>query len=149
MIDLKYKRDWQLGLKKNLQDSVVKPIIFTAQRIKFCVKDLFNKCEQIRSFMRINSHLLKKSLTENIIFWALVQANRQETTVKMKKTYSLKNHVTSLFTFFKKVSSICDFFTAWCLDVRFYNLLYFYLFELLSTVLVSSSLQGEKMLYIV
>ena len=43
--DVKYKRDWQLSLKKNLQDSVVKPIIFTTQRMKFSVKDLFNKCE--------------------------------------------------------------------------------------------------------
>ena len=39
-IDVKYTRDWQIGLKKNLQDSVVKPIIFTAQKIKFSVKDL-------------------------------------------------------------------------------------------------------------
>ena len=27
LIDVKYTRDWQLGLKKNLQGSVVKPII--------------------------------------------------------------------------------------------------------------------------
>ena len=45
LIDVKYMRDWQLGLKKNLQDSVVKPIIFTTQKMKFSVKDLFNKCE--------------------------------------------------------------------------------------------------------
>ena len=45
LIDVKYTRDWQLGLKKNLQDSVVKPIIFTTQKMKFSVKDLFNKCE--------------------------------------------------------------------------------------------------------
>ena len=30
-IDVKYTRDWQLGLKKNVQDPVVKPIIFTTQ----------------------------------------------------------------------------------------------------------------------
>ena len=44
-IDAKYTRDWQLGLKKNLQDSVVKPIIFTTQKMKFSIKDLFNKCD--------------------------------------------------------------------------------------------------------
>ena len=45
LIDVKYTRDWQLGLEKNLQDSVVKPIIFTNQKMKFSVKDLFNKNE--------------------------------------------------------------------------------------------------------
>ena len=46
LIDVNYTRDWQLGLKKNLQqDSAVKPIIFTIQKMKFSVKDLFNKFE--------------------------------------------------------------------------------------------------------
>ena len=44
--DLNYMRDWQLGLKKNLQkDSMVKPTMFTTQKITFSVKDLVNKCE--------------------------------------------------------------------------------------------------------
>ena len=51
LIGVKYTRDWQLGLQKNLQDSVVKPIKFTTQKMKFSVKDLFNKCEYIHSFM--------------------------------------------------------------------------------------------------
>ena len=33
-----------------------------AQKIKFSVKDFFSKCDQIRSYLRIWSHLLKKSL---------------------------------------------------------------------------------------
>ena len=41
LIDVKYTRDWQLGLKKNLQDSG--PIIFRTHEIKFSVNDLFNK----------------------------------------------------------------------------------------------------------
>ena len=45
LIDVKYRRDWQLDLKKTLQDSVVKLIIFAIQKLKFSVKDLFNKCE--------------------------------------------------------------------------------------------------------
>ena len=45
LIDVKYLGDWQLGLKKNLQDSVVKSIIFTRREMKFSVKDLFNRCE--------------------------------------------------------------------------------------------------------
>ena len=36
--------------------------------MKFSIKDFFSKCDQIRSFLRIWSHLLKKCLMENIIF---------------------------------------------------------------------------------
>ena len=43
-------------------------IIITAQKLKFSIKDFFSECDQIRSFLRIWSHLLKKSLMENIIF---------------------------------------------------------------------------------
>ena len=35
------------------------------------IQDFFSKCDQIRSFLRIRSHLLKKSLMENFIFSAL------------------------------------------------------------------------------
>ena len=33
----------------------------TAQKLKFSIKDFFSKCDQIRSFLRIWSHLLRKS----------------------------------------------------------------------------------------
>ena len=36
--------------------------------MKFSIKDYFNKCDQIGSFIQIWSHLLKKSLTEKAIF---------------------------------------------------------------------------------
>ena len=36
--------------------------------MKFSIKDLFSKCDQIRRFLRIWSHLLKKLLMENFIF---------------------------------------------------------------------------------
>ena len=39
--------------------------------MKFSIKDFFSKCDQIRSFLRIWSHLFKKSLMENFIFCAL------------------------------------------------------------------------------
>ena len=39
----------------------------TAQK-KFFIKYFFNKCDQIRSFLRIWLRLLKKSLLENLIF---------------------------------------------------------------------------------
>ena len=39
--------------------------------MKFSIKDFFSKSDQIRSFLRIWSHLLKKSLMENFIFYAV------------------------------------------------------------------------------
>ena len=39
--------------------------------MKFSAKDFFSKCDQIRRNMRIWSHLLKKSLMENLIFCAV------------------------------------------------------------------------------
>ena len=35
---------------------------YTAQKMKFSIKDFFSKYDQIRSFLQIWSHLLKKSL---------------------------------------------------------------------------------------
>ena len=43
----------------------------TAQNMKFSIKDFFSKCDQIRRFLRIWSHLLKKSLMENFMFCAV------------------------------------------------------------------------------
>ena len=57
--------------------SVINGIIFyrrtliTAQKMKFFIKYFFCKCDQISSFLRIWSHLLKKSLMENFIFGAV------------------------------------------------------------------------------
>ena len=45
--------------------------ITTAQKMKISIKDLLSKYGQIHSFLRIWSHLLKKSLMENFIFCAL------------------------------------------------------------------------------
>ena len=43
---------------------------YTAQKMKF--KDFFSKCDQIRRKMWTWSHLLKKSLMENFIFYAVL-----------------------------------------------------------------------------
>ena len=43
-------------------------INFTAQKMKFSIKDIFIKCDQIRRKLLIWSHLLNKSLMENFIF---------------------------------------------------------------------------------
>ena len=39
--------------------------------MKFSSKDFFSKCDQIRCFLHIWLHLLKKSLLENFIFCAV------------------------------------------------------------------------------
>ena len=51
----------------------------TAEKMKFCIKDFFSKCAQIRSFLRIWSHLLKKSLMENFIFCAVWKSKKNFT----------------------------------------------------------------------
>ena len=43
----------------------------TALKMKFFIKDFFSKSVQIRSFLRIWSHLLEKFLMENFIFCAV------------------------------------------------------------------------------
>ena len=48
---------------------------FTAQKMKFSIKDFFSKCDQIRWKLRVWSHLLKKSLMENFIFCAVINLN--------------------------------------------------------------------------
>ena len=41
------------------------------EKMRLSIKDFFSKCDQIRSFQRIWSHLLKKSWMENLIFCAV------------------------------------------------------------------------------
>ena len=51
---------------------VTKRKYYTAQKMKFSIKDFFSKCDQIRRKLRIWSHLLKKSLMENFTFCAVL-----------------------------------------------------------------------------
>ena len=44
---------------------------FPLQKMKFSIKDFLSKFDQIRSFLRIWLSLLKKSLMENFIFYAV------------------------------------------------------------------------------
>ena len=48
------------------------PISFTAQKMKFSIRDFFSKCDQVRRKLRIWSHVLKKSSLESFIFCALI-----------------------------------------------------------------------------
>ena len=40
----------------------------TAKKMKFSINDFFSKCTQIRSFLRVRSHLLEKSSIQNFNF---------------------------------------------------------------------------------
>ena len=45
-------------------------------KMKFSIKDFVSKCDQIRSKLRIWSHLLNKSLMENLNFCAVKNVKR-------------------------------------------------------------------------
>ena len=51
-----------VNCKGEYQDSII------AQKVKFSIKYFFSKYDQILSFLRVWSHLLKKSLMESLIF---------------------------------------------------------------------------------
>ena len=50
-------------------------VSITEQKMKFFIKDFFSKCDQIHSILRIWSHLLKKFLMKNFIFYSLYEAD--------------------------------------------------------------------------
>ena len=49
--------------------SILSPTLH--KKMKFSIEDFFSKCDQIRSFLQIWLHLLKKSFMENFIFCAV------------------------------------------------------------------------------
>ena len=65
---------WQTEPKQYQQDGHIPPCqtSYTAQKMKFSIKDVSSKCDQIRRKLRIWSHLLEKSLMENFIFCAVL-----------------------------------------------------------------------------
>ena len=73
--NIMFSNFWSLFLKKyvlRLWDFFpAKCLSNQLKKWSFPLKIFFWKCEQIRSFLRISSHLLKKSLMENFIFWAV------------------------------------------------------------------------------
>ena len=61
--------------------------------MKFSIKDFFSKRDQIRSFLRIWSHLLKKSLMENFIFLAVIYRTLHSTEWGRNITFMIKNDI--------------------------------------------------------
>ena len=47
---------------------------FTAQKMEFSITEFLIECNQIRSFLQISSHLLKKSTIEN--FSAVIKISK-------------------------------------------------------------------------
>ena len=62
----------------------------TVQKMKFSITDFFSKCDQIRSLLRIWSHLLKKSWRENFIFCAVLVILSFVGFLKMRITFRRK-----------------------------------------------------------
>ena len=89
--------------------------------------------------MQICSHLLKKFLMEKFFFvhW-FVQVNRQTTTVKKKIIYFLKNCCLFIHNFWKSPCNL-QIFSTWCLDVRFWDLLYLFAWSSIHSIIFRSS----------
>ena len=75
IFDIWHVRDIQyvLWLSLSVRSALSKVMILfhTAQKVKSSIKDLFSKCDQIRRTLWICLHLLKESLIENLIFFAV------------------------------------------------------------------------------
>ena len=56
----------------NIRTKRFQKVNHTAQKMKFSIKDLFSKCDQIRRKLPVWSHLLKKSLMGNFNFFAVL-----------------------------------------------------------------------------
>ena len=68
--------------------------------MRFSIKDFSSKCDQIRSFLRIWSHLLKKSLMENFIFWLVTcidKNQRSKLFVRHRKDEIIKSTIFGIF----------------------------------------------------
>ena len=73
----------------------------TAQKMKFSIKNFFSKYDHIRSFLRIWSHLLKKSLMENLIFF--VQCWWQPSFKSTIQSYTTFKNMSFQYTSYKHV----------------------------------------------
>ena len=58
-------------------------------KMKFSIKDFFNKFDQIHRFLRIWSHLLKKSLMENFTFYAVIIIFTVRTRILRNSSFSV------------------------------------------------------------
>ena len=79
------------------------PWWYTAQKLKFSIKDFFSNCDQIRRKLRIWLHLLKKSLMENFIFCAVINKNTRFLSLKyLKRTYNFHPKRSSVLKMYRR-----------------------------------------------
>ena len=88
--------------------------------MKFSIKDFFSKCDQIRSFLRIWSHLLNKSLTENFIICAVTSAIKTKNIGQTcSKTVAIKRCCENMQqNYWRTPTTKCD--SAWVFFCKFY-----------------------------
>ena len=95
--------------EKEIYQSACK-IEHTAQEMTFSMRDFLSKCDQIRSFLLICSHLLKKSLMGNFIFCAVTPFFKN-TSVWLLLTG--KHLCWSLFLILSILKNICERLLLW------------------------------------
>ena len=98
--------------------------------MKFSIKDFFGKCDQIRSFLWIWSHLLKKSLMDNFI---LCSVNITFAIYKMSLIFHLlildsdhkifmQNDMSIFTAIICSIITVSEFPKVWTWNLKFYFL---------------------------
>ena len=77
---------------------------YTAQNMQFSIKDFFNICDQIHSFLQIWSDLLKKSIIGNLIFCAVLGNPQGQTSFfSSEHNYNQQYRQWNSFLYFDKL----------------------------------------------
>ena len=98
---------WEIEMK--LQ---IRVLNFAEQKMKFFIKDLFSKCDQIRRKLGSWLHLLKKSLMRNFIFcavpcfWGLVKSISDISYWYRDELCKRNQHTNRTYYFFNDLISI-------------------------------------------
>ena len=71
--------------------------------MKFSIKDFFSKCDQIRSFLRIWTYLLKKFLMENFIFCEVFYKSRKALRGNIYLEKKLTTSISDKYSRFKPI----------------------------------------------
>ena len=83
------------------------------QKMKFSIRDFFSKCDQIRNFLRIWSHLLKKYLMEKLLWvvlkmFVLIKKSIFISYTIVFVTEYLSNYVIPVYYWFKTIWLLCQ-----------------------------------------
>ena len=98
-------------IHKGIRGLSLLPLVVTAQKMKFSMKDFFSKCDQIRKKLRIWSNLLKKSLMENFNFCDVINFDPN---IWFFLSHGCNDHGITILKFYSKTSALfCSYnFTA-------------------------------------